>query len=267
MKARRYPRWSDHDRNFGPFTYAHDKGWRFAAVLSSGDDEDRGCMFRLTLFVHTLIVHLPRWILQPHRRRVEANWDRATVARMGRNYWHDVTRREYGVSCWEGFLQVFLGRQSHDSSTEQKWSAFLPWTQWRFICKRLYDLDGKLWRIEPSNASLDDWQQNRNECPSCWFAFADYDGEQLTARTRIEEREWKFGDGWFKWLSLFRCPKIVRVLDLYFSGETGRRKGSWKGGTIGHGIDMLPGELHEDAFRRYCAEHEMTFVHAALQPA
>ena len=25
-----------------------------------------------------------------------------------------------------------------------------------------------------------------------------------------------------------------------------------KGGTVGHSIDMLPGELHEAAFRRYC---------------
>lgn len=37
------------------------------------------------------------------------------------------------------------------------------------------------------------------------------------------------------------------------------RKGSWKGGTIGHSIEMPPGELHADAFRRYCAEHNMTF--------
>ena len=37
-------------------------------------------------------------------------------------------------------------------------------------------------------------------------------------------------------------------------GETGREKGSWKGGTIGTSIEMLPGELHESAFRRYCDE-------------
>ena len=32
----------------------------------------------------------------------------------------------------------------------------------------------------------------------------------------------------------------------------GPEKGSWKGGTMGHGIDMVAGELHESAFRRYC---------------
>lgn len=53
---------------------------------------------------------------------------------------------------------------------------------------------------------------------------------------------------------------VRRSLDIQFSGETGTRKGSWKGGTVGHSIDMLPGELHEAAFRRYCSEHKMAFV-------
>jgi hypothetical protein len=35
-------------------------------------------------------------------------------------------------------------------------------------------------------------------------------------------------------------------------------KGSWKGGTVGHSIAMLPGELHGAAFARYCEQHEMT---------
>lgn len=40
----------------------------------------------------------------------------------------------------------------------------------------------------------------------------------------------------------------------------------WKGGTTGHAINMLSGELHEAAFRRYCAENNMTFVSVALTP-
>jgi hypothetical protein len=99
------------------------------------------------------------------------------------------------------------------------------------------------------------------------FSFKDFDGEELTARTTIEEREWRFGVGWFKWLSLFRKPKISRYLEIAFSGETGERKGSWKGGTIGHSTEMRSGELHESAFRRYCAEHDMTFVAAVDRDA
>ena len=58
----------------------------------------------------------------------------------------------------------------------------------------------------------------------------------------------------FAWLSIFRRAKIRRSLSLTFSEEVGPEKGSWKGGLMGTGIEMLPGELHEAAFRRYCEQ-------------
>jgi hypothetical protein len=33
-----------------------------------------------------------------------------------------------------------------------------------------------------------------------------------------------------------------------------------EGGTLGHGINMLPREAPVEAFQRYCAEHEMKFI-------
>lgn len=263
-------RWSDSDRHFGPFTYAKDKYGNLAAVLGSGDgDEYPGCRVRLSAFGHTLIAALPP-ILKPWRRKVVASsWDAATVERMGRDWYWDSHEREYGFSCGEGFLQVFLGRTTHDSRTEQRWSCFLPWTQWRHVRRSLYDLGGKHFWTEPKvEWRLLDTQQNidthrsiwesEKACPTHTFPFVDFDGENLTAKTRIEEREWHFGTGWFRWLRWFRNPKIRRSLDIDFSGETGRKKGSWKGGTVGHSIEMLSGELHEAAFKRYCAIHEMT---------
>lgn len=86
------------------------------------------------------------------------------------------------------------------------------------------------------------------------FLIDDHDGERITATTHIEEREWKFGEGWFRWLSLFRRNMVRRSLSISFDKECGPEKGSWKGGTMGTGIDMLPGELHEAAFRRYCEQ-------------
>jgi peptide methionine sulfoxide reductase MsrB len=87
-----------------------------------------------------------------------------------------------------------------------------------------------------------------------YFQIEDYDGEIITASTHIEEREWRFGTGWFSWLSLFSRPKIRKSLDINFSSEVGKEKGSWKGGTLGHGIEMLPNETHEAAFKRYCQQ-------------
>lgn len=123
-----------------------------------------------------------------------------------------------------------------------------------------YGLDGQhFWTSsEGTNwAALGDdrWRAERDvedACPSRTFRFIDFDGEEIECKTRIEEREWHKGTGWFKWLRFITKPKIHRSLDLDFSKEVGRRKGSWKGGTTGHSIEMLPGELHEAAFRRYC---------------
>lgn len=260
-----YYRWSDHDRRLGPFIYARDRRWRpFAIVLDSGDGDERsGCRFRVSALGHTLITALPP-IVRPWRRKIFPDWDAATVERLGRNWYWDSYPREYGFSYADGFLQVFLGRQTHDSSTTQVWCKHLPWTQWRHVRHSYYDLAGRHYFTEPlllrwGTPEHEAARQIEDACPTRTFAFKDFDGEQLTARTRIEEREWRFGSGWFAWLSHFRAPKIARSLDIRFSGETGKRKGSWKGGTIGHAIDMLPGELHEAAFRRYCAAHDMTF--------
>lgn len=260
-------RWSDNDHRVGPFIYARDRRYKSLSVmLDSGDwDERLGCRLRLSAFGHTFIVALPP-VIKPWHEKVFPNWDVATVLRLGRNWYWNTEPREFGFHCAEGHFGLHFGRQSHDSRTERSKGWFLPWTQWRHVRHSFYDLTGELFWTEPTGdyrlGQQVDWntlhtaQQN---CPSQTFSFVDYDGEKLSASTRIEEREWHFGEGWFKWLSWFRAPKIHRTLDIHFSGETGRRKGSWKGGTIGTGIDMRPGEFHQGAFRRYCAENNMEF--------
>ncbi|MBR9766079.1 MAG: hypothetical protein GYB53_21820, partial [Rhodobacteraceae bacterium] len=52
-------------------------------------------------------------------------------------------------------------------------------------------------------------------------------------------------------------PRVKYAIDVEFDGEVGEREGSWKGGTIGCGYDMLPGETPLQALRRM--ERERTF--------
>jgi hypothetical protein len=259
----RYYRWGNNDRRFGPFIYARDRGFTpFAVVLGSGR-ETSGNTLRLSAFGHTLILLLPT-LIKPHVRRVFPTSFRAgTTGQTGTDGYDDISRREYGFSCAERFLQVFFGRQTGDSSTTQDWGMFLPWTQKRHIRTSLYGLRGEtVWTAHSGPDGLSNYHARREAvaaCPTRTFAFTDYDGEGLAARTHIEESEWLLGEGWFKWLSWFSRPEIKRSLHIEFSAETGREKGSWKGGTLGTGITMLPYELHEPAFRRYCAENAMTF--------
>lgn len=258
-------RWSDNDKHFGPFTYSYSSFRHIAVMLSSADEEYPGCSLRISVGPHTLIVYLPQ-LIKPYAEKVTARyWDAAAIERMGRDWYWQIDRREYGFSIHEGHFNVKFGRQTYDSSTTKDWGCFLPWTQWRFVRHSLYDTTGAHFWTEPRQKKgepydFSAWHKASEACPSLSFDFEDFDGERLVATTKIEEREWKFGEGWFKWLSLFRRNMVRRSLDIQFSGETGRRKGSWKGGTVGHSIEMLPGELHEAAFRRYCEQNDMKFI-------
>jgi hypothetical protein len=268
-------RWSDNDRYFGPFTFAVGDFYRtFALSLRSSDDEDRAASFRLSVGRFSMLCALPGWVIRPEKKRVQAKyWSAEQIEHMGRDWYWDVTPREYGIRLDDGHLAIHYGRVTMDSSTEQYWGCFLPWSQWRCVRHTYFDLDGKEFWTQRARWTLNGagtrkaWIMNYEErrkieetVPTRKFVFKDFDGELLTATVRLDEAEHRLGERYFSWLSIFRRPKIYRGIDIRFSGETGRRKGSWKGGTVGHSGPAETGELHEAAFKRYCAEHEMTFV-------
>ena len=258
-------KWSDNDKYFGPFTYCNSDCARIAMVLGSGDEEYGGCRLRISALGKTLITALPP-VISPSKTWVDTSKYEWSSGKGG--YWA-VNEREYGFSYQDGYLDIRFGRQTSDSSTEQRKGFFFPWTQWRHVRTSHYDVQGNqfyteaksAWRLE--NPTYEIERVMIESCPSMSFDFQDYDGEELSAKTTIREMEWRFGTGSFKWLSLFRKPKISRELVIKFSGETGERKGSWKGGTTGHSIEMQEGELHESAFKRYCLQHNMKFVSAS----
>lgn len=262
MKNRR---WGDNDRHLWPFTLSTGDYRRVGIVIDSGGGEDRsnsGCHLRLHLFRITLICELPPLVPDYRVRHVAKSWDAATVARLGRDWYDEVFPRQYGFYFVEGDLHTYFGPQTHDSRTTKGRVFFLPWRNWRHIRRSLYDLQGNHFWTEHEGdrhawAALD---AVKDACPKARFEFEDFDGQRITATTHIEEREWHFGTGVCRWLSWFRRPRIHRYLELSFSAEVGPQKGSWKGGTVGHSIEMLPGELHEAAFKRYCEkEHRSKY--------
>lgn len=249
-------RMTDNDRNWGPLTLAR---WRntFSFTIESGDEEDPESMVRIIAFGWALRLQIPRWLIRPYKvKHIAESWDAATIARIGRNWYYQIFPREYGISLSNmgngyDFLQVHYGPQTHDSITTKSWSKHLPWKQWRCVRWSIYLPDGALFATEPKGKFFE-FCRTRDECPKSHFVFRDYDGAVITAACTIEEREWHKGDGWFKWLKWFCKPMIRRSLDIHFSAETGPGKGSWKGGTIGHGIEMKDGETPGQAFERYC---------------
>jgi len=137
--------------------------------------------------------------------------------------------------------------------TTQSWGYFLPWTQWRQIAHRIYNADGSL-AGDVAAFPWDQYSSVKDAATKAQFFIKDFDEAKIGASTLIEEREWRRGTGWFRWLGFIVPKKKRRSLDIHFDDEVGPEKGSWKGGLIGTSIEMLPGESHEQAFRRYCDE-------------
>ena len=255
LVARRKRRWSDRDRYFGPFTFAYDRKYRpLAIILGSGGEEDDGCRIRFSAFGCTLICELPA-VVRPQRRWVDlskAEWAKDREGPKG--YW-DIHPREFGVSLNDGFLQVPWGAQTMDSSTDQGWSCFLPWTQWRQTAHRIYNGDGSL-AADVSGKPFGDLFAAEKAAIKARFLVEDFDGEMVGVSVHIEERERRLGTGWFRWLGYLRTRRCTRALDINFDKEVGRDKGSWKGGLCGTGLTMLPGETAQQAFRRFCDQDQ-----------
>lgn len=265
-------RWAGRERDqyYGPFTFTWSDRYRCVGImLGSGDgDEGEGCRLRIELHWFTLHVALPP-ILKPWRRWHEITTEptRSQIIAQGREpgYW-DSYRRDYGFTAAEGAMHWRYGPQTHDSETTKSKCWFFPWRETRMVRHTLYDTEGNLFADLPQKPRYRDWRHRwdaeralTDACPVRRFEFADYDGERITATCRIEEREWARGKGMFRLFYLFR-NKVRRTFDIRFSAEVGKRKGSWKGGTIGHSGGIAPGETLEAAFRRYCEREGLTFI-------
>lgn len=231
----------------------------FSFMLESRDeDKETNCNFNAQLFGWYFRIDLPEWICKPDRWMDEPYGNS--------DPWERLTQRAYGLYLFENHFVLKFGSDPFNpelyknSPKPQTWSCFLPWSEWRHVRHCIYNLDHSLFA---DLTNIKDWKEKNRlleECPKVIFEFKDFDGEEINATCHISERQWDAGSGWFKWLAHIRTPRIERSLQIQFSAETGKGKGSRKGGTVGHGIKMSRAETPERAFRRYCKEHEMAFV-------
>ena len=252
-------RLTDNDRNWGPFTFARWKGHISAYIQSRGEDDEGSAYILLAAFGWALRMRLWNWIIRPWREKwIECNWDAETVKRLGRTGYWVIHPRRFGFSLSDmrngyDFFQVYYGPHTMDSSTDRSWSKHLPWKQWRCVRHSTYLPNGQHWHTDPcERGSFQKHWEIMRGCPKIHFEIEDFDGERIIASCNIEEWEWYRGEGWFKWLRWFYPKKIRRAIDIQFNSEVGPEKGSWKGGTTGHGMDMKEGETLRQTFERYC---------------
>ena len=100
--------------------------------------------------------------------------------------------------------------------------------------------------------SVGSWERGKDpdqkECLEYPYRYVLKNGtiQERTATVSVERRAWR--PRAFQWTSLFE--KEITSIDVQFSDEVGEESGSWKGGCIGCGYDLRPGETALEALRR-----------------
>ena len=149
-------------------------------------------------------------------------------------------------------------KTGHIPTVSGQWN--IPWAHETFQEHALLNLDGSVFHVV--NDITDEhyaWEYPGHE--RMQFNMVDnYDGSTILTTVYCEHRIWTRGTSWVSWIKWFTKPMIITSLSLSFDQEVGKGKGSWKGGTIGHSIDMLDGETSEEACVRYCNKSGHTFV-------
>lgn len=129
----------------------------------------------------------------------------------------------------------------------------LPW-EYDWVRTSKLRPNGQSWAHQREAAHLDAFQRYRIfDAEPHWeetypFRYTRKNGEvqDRDATVKVIEMEWR--QRWLKWCPLF--AKVRKSIDISFDKEVGERSGSWKGGVIGMGYDMLPGESALDTLRR-----------------
>lgn len=233
-------RLSDNDKYFGPVTIASwfkQLGIRFSSGSEPSDGFSRNYIL-ITAFRTAVRIELPR-ILSPYCDK------------------YGSAEREYGISIDSNgggeydYINIRYGPQTYDSLTTKRLGWFIPWKQWRMVRMTFFNPDQTVFYTCDGHDFFT-YYPEKEKCPSTQYLIKDYDGEEIVATVRVEEREWKRGEKWFKWVGWFYKPQVRRSLDISFDKEVGPEKGSWKGGTLGHGMEMKAGETIDEAFDRYC---------------
>jgi hypothetical protein len=287
-------KFTDNDKKWGPLVWSNNLHWRnrIGAKIQTLLDEDidcKKCYLQIIVGGYLLVLFLPGWI-KPLAIKHQAGWYADTIKRLGRDYYYTYIPKIYGFSfCWADETPHFAINYGVDDdygwneieSKRKYW--FLPWKECTHIRHSYYTPDGTEFYTEYSkdtqmlrDMGYDGWKQREEivgKCPTMKIEFHDYDGTLITGTARMEEMEWHRGTSWCKWLRFFTKNKVRRYLNFQFDQEVGPDKSSWKGGTIGSGIDMLPGESAIDAFKRWCAmphrskykEYNTTFTSASYK--
>ena len=163
--------------------------------------------------------------------------------------------KKYGLSVFEKTLYAYWGWNC--KSWEFPFVTYGSCVRWErykgaadayFYCSERKEF----WETHPYKMKYEGGCQE----PTTWeYDYTDpYDGAVVPCKFWVEEMEWR--PKWLKWTKRF--AKVRRYIEVEFSQEMGPRKGSWKGGTLGCGYEMLPNEHPTACIQRMEKEYKFS---------
>lgn len=212
----------------------------------------------VVLFGYRLVLGLPNWV-NPHYIQHKNPHLEGSPAWQNYYAWTEKFPKVFGWYLYDGHHFVLqYGARTHSSSDTKQWSTFLPWTQQRLFEKVLIDANTEQpYYISMANkkghVDFNDWYKQKEAMPKRLYQLLDYDGAEITAEVFASEMTYLRGTGSFHWVSWFTKPIVYRHIDISFSAEVGRQKGSWKGGILGTSYPIPMGQTADQAMRLYVA--------------
>lgn len=165
-----------------------------------------------------------------------------------RNKWTDeCDAPKWGISIHNNTFWIYRGGKGNGNGGTKWWTWYIPFLTKEWVRTSILLKDDS-WEHEfPKNHKSfynDEW---KNKQKSWNYDYTDNcDGSIIPATIYVEEREWR--PKWLKWTKLF--SQINRSIDIHFSKECGKGKGSWKGGTLGCGYTLLKNETPIECLKR-----------------
>lgn len=178
-----------------------------------------------------------------------------TIALPSPNEWiNECDPPKWGVAIHNNTFWIYKGGEGNLNGGNKWWTWDIPFFTTSWVRTSILLKDNTWAHETPGNNQRfydDEWKQKQMS----WdYDFTDKtDNTVIPTKIYVEEREWR--PKWLTWTKKF--AKVRRTIDIHFSAEVGRRKGSWKGGVIGCGYDLQPNEHPIDCIKRMEFERDL----------
>lgn len=164
----------------------------------------------------------------------------------------DCESAAWGINIHDNTLWIYIGGGGNFEGGKKWITWYFPFLTKNWYRTSILLKDGS-WKHEFQNERLGRenkcfWKDEWKERQASWnYDYIDsYDNSIIPTTIYVEEREWR--PKWLQWTKLFAITN--KTIDVHFSKEVGKRKGSWKGGTVGCSYTLLPNETPLDCLKR-----------------